>query len=116
MRAMLKERRREAAATLAARHQRTVFEYLPALSLYELTAGAVVDLGQPGALELALEALGTMPGVGRIIEAPLEEVTQLDLVEATLGLWTARRVVARLALRLPEDPVSGDGFRLEIFR
>jgi hypothetical protein len=116
LRRLMKTRRREARATIGPRHQRTVFEYLPELSLLEMTEGEVADLRGEENLHLAMDALAVLPGVERLLEANVDGITPDDLVRVTLGLWTARRVLARLSVRLPDEPTSLDGFRVEILR
>lgn len=116
LRPLMKRRRQEVTGTIASRHQRTVFEYLPELSLFQVTGGAASDLRSDASLSVAFEALSALPGVDRILEAELDGVTKEELIRATLGLFTARRVIARLAVRLPEDPVAVDGFRVELLR
>ena len=112
----MKQRRREAKETISSRHQRTVFEYLPELSLLQATSGAVGDLQSEEHLALALETLSTVPGVERVLEAELDGVLRIDLIRAALGLWTARRVIARIAVRIPEDPTLSSGLRVELLR
>jgi hypothetical protein len=116
LKAVMKQRRREAVETIGSRHQRTAFEYLPELSLFQATGGAVGSLDGDEQLTLALEALSTLPGVDRILEAELEGVSKIDLIRAALGLWTARRVIARIAVRIPVVPTLSHGFRVEILR
>ena len=116
LRSVMKQRRREAKETIGSRHQRTVFEYLPELSLFQATSGAVFDLQSEEHLALALEALATVPGVERVLEAELDGVLRIDLVRAALGLWTARRVIARIAVWIPEDPTLSNGLRVELLR
>ena len=116
LKATMKQRRREAVETIGSRHQRTAFEYLPELSLFQATGGVVGSLDGDEQLTLALEALSTLPGVDRILEAELEGVSKIDLIRAALGLWTARRVIARIAARIPEVPTLSHGFRVEILR
>jgi len=116
LKATMKQRRREAVETIGSRHQRTAFEYLPELSLFQATGGAVENLEGDEQLALALDALSTLPGVDRILEAELEGVSKIDLIRAALGLWTARRVIARIAVRIPEVPTLSHGFRVEILR
>ena len=114
--ALMKQRRQEALQTIGSRHQRTAFEFLPELSLFQLTNGENSELSSPFDLDVASDALSSLPGVDRILEAELDGVGREDLIRASLGLWTARRVIARLAVRMPDDPVIVDGFRVELLR
>jgi len=116
LRSLMKQRRDEAGATIGPRHQRTVFEFLPELSLFQITDGQQHVLNDEGGVDRAVEALSILPGVDRIVDADLDGVTKGDLVRAALGLWTARRALARMTVRLPEEPVSVDGIRVELLR
>jgi hypothetical protein len=115
----LDERYREVVATIAIRHQRSLCEFLPELSFME--ANLAKPLSSPPSSEAGIEErallLGRMPGIDRILSAELDGVGPDELQEVAAGLWTTRRVIARMGRRLPDTPeASADGFRMEVLR
>ena len=58
-----------------------------------------------------------MPGVLRIIDAEVPGATPSHLLDAAAILWTARRIFAKAAIRIPTDPEWDEqGLRMEIVR
>ncbi len=118
-RAFIDARLQEVVATLATRHQRSLCEFLPELSFMEANGGQPLD-GPPSeqsGIEERTLLLGRMPGIDRVLSADLDGVGADELLEVAAGLWTTRRVIARMGRRLPDTPeASADGFRMEILR
>jgi predicted RNase H-like nuclease len=56
-----------------------------------------------------------MPGVERIIDMRVPGVTPAHLLDAAACLWTARRIISRGVVHLPEHPEwDSEGLRMEI--
>jgi predicted RNase H-like nuclease len=105
---------------IAPYRQRTVFEVHSETSYYQLNDdqplrfGKHLEAGREERREL-LER--RMQGIDAVIDAELPRVGRHHLLDAAVGLWTARRIISRAATRLPEDPEwDEDGLRMEILR
>jgi len=107
----------EVHAQMAPYWQRTVHEVHPELSFYHLNDEQSVRYAKhtrAGQLERRLLLDGRMPGIERIINAHIKGVSTAHLLDAAACLWTARRVVARGVVHLPENPEwDSEGLRLE---
>ena len=58
-----------------------------------------------------------LPGALRIIDAEVPGATPAHLLDVAAILWTARRIFAKAALRIPRDPEWDEqGLRMEIVR
>ena len=58
-----------------------------------------------------------LPGALRIIDAEVPGATPSHLLDAAAILWTARRIFAKAAVRIPSDPEWDEqGLRMEIVR
>jgi predicted RNase H-like nuclease len=97
--------------------QRRVFEVRSELSFLQLNEdqpmryAKVARGGRKERLDLLRRR---MPGVDRILNADVK-ATGAALADAAACLWTARRIAARAAHRLPADPEWDDkGLRMEI--
>jgi predicted RNase H-like nuclease len=56
-----------------------------------------------------------VPGVNKILESELKRVPIKHLMDAAAMLWTARRVHAHAATRLPSDAEwDSEGIRMEL--
>lgn len=110
----------EVATAMSPFRQRTVFEVRPEMSFYQLNGDA--PLGEEGEVDEARRARRALleariPAVDQILDATLEGVSPSDLLDAAACLWTARRIAARIATRLPGVPEWDDlGLRTEIVR
>jgi predicted RNase H-like nuclease len=103
---------------IAPYRQRTVFEVHAETSFLQLNGNRPLryrkhlDAGRQERRTL-LEA--KLPGIEAVLEADLPRVGRHHLLDAAVGLWTARRIFARAATRLPEDPEwDEEGMRMEI--
>ena len=57
------------------------------------------------------------PGVDRILSAELPGASLAHLLDVAAFVWTARRIFARAAIRIPQDPEWDEqGLRMEIVR
>jgi predicted RNase H-like nuclease len=97
--------------------QRTIFEVHPELSFYQLNADRPVRFSKhtrAGRDERRALLDGRMPGVERIINEKVRGVTASHLLDAAACLWTARRIIARGVVHLPEHPEwDSEGLRME---
>ena len=94
--AALLPRYAEVAEEIAPYHQRVVYEVHPELSWYQKSR---------------------LRGAERIVDAQLPGVKTEQLLDAAACLWTARRILARAATRIPTDPEwDSQGLRMEIVR
>jgi predicted RNase H-like nuclease len=58
-----------------------------------------------------------MAGVERVLDDDVPGVTERHLLDGAVALWTARRIIAKAAARLPADPEWDDeGLRMEWVR
>jgi predicted RNase H-like nuclease len=100
--------------------QRTVYEVHPELSFYQLNDDAPLihpKHSGEGLKERTDVLTARMKGVARILDDELRGCTLAHRLDASACLWTARRIAARGAHRLPEDPVwDGQGLRMEMVR
>jgi predicted RNase H-like nuclease len=115
---LLLPRYREVAAEMAPFRQRTVYEAHPELSFYQLNSDKPLHWTkrfEVGRQERRLLLGKRIPGVGLILDAHLDDVAPAHLLDAAAMLWTARRIFARSAMRLPIDPEwDGQGLRMEL--
>src|SRR5580658_1626928 len=97
--------------------QRTIFEVHPELSFFQLNGDKPVRFSKhtrAGRDERRALLDGRMPGVERIIGEKVRGVSQAHLLDAAACLWTARRVIARGVVHLPEHPEwDSEGLRME---
>ncbi len=111
---------REVAQEMAPYRQRSVFEVHPELSFYQLNSDTPLRWSkrfQAGLEERRALLEKRIPGVDRILDAQIEGVEISHLTDAAAILWTARRIAARAATRIPEEPEWDDeGLRMELVR
>ena len=118
--ATLLPRYREVAAEMAPYRQRTVYEVHSDLSFYQLNGEVPMRWSKQSKDGLAerrdlLEE--KVQGVTRILDAEVEGATPSHLLDAAVFLWTARRIFAHAAIRIPQDPEWDEqGLRMEITR
>jgi predicted RNase H-like nuclease len=111
---------REVEIQMAPYLQRTVYEAQPELSFFQLNGDRPLQWSkrlEPGRAERRKLLEAKMPGVERVLEAKLPTVRVSHLTDAAGVLWTARRIAAKAATRLPTDPEwDSQGLRMEIMR
>jgi len=111
---------REVALEMAPYRQRSVFEVHPELSFYQLNSDKPMRWSkkfQAGQEERRALLVKRIQGVDRILDAQIEGVEPGHLTDAAAILWTARRIAARAATRIPEEPEWDDeGLRMELVR
>jgi predicted RNase H-like nuclease len=105
---------------IAPYRQRTVFEVHAETSYYQLNEDQPLRYGkhlEAGRKERRALLEKRMQGIETVLDAELPRVGRHHLLDAAVGLWTARRIMSRAATRLPEDPEwDEDGLRMEILR
>lgn len=117
---VLLPRYQEVAREMAPFRQRTVFEVNPDLSFFQMNEN--VPMQWPKHSEQGREERRSLielklPGALRIIDSDVAGATQAHLLDAAAILWTARRVFAKAAVRIPSDPEWDDqGLRMELVR
>ena len=113
-------RYREVAADMAPFRQRTVYEVHSDVTFFEMNGGQALDHPkhtEAGRLERRALLEAKVPGIERVLDAELPGASPSHLLDAAAFLWTARRIFARAALRLPEDAEWDErGLRMEIVR
>jgi predicted RNase H-like nuclease len=116
----LLRRYREVATEMAPFRQRTIYETNPELSFYQLNDESPMKWSKHAELgvherKTLLEA--KIAGVSRILEAEVPGSDLSHLIDAAAILWSARRIHARAAVRIPRDPEWDEhGLRMELVR
>jgi len=110
----------EVAAEMAPYRQRTVYETHPELGFYQLNDDQPLRYSKRfagGRQERRELLVARFPGVDRILDAEVPAATPAHLLDAAMCLWTARRVIARAATRMPADAEwDSQGLRMEYVR
>lgn len=100
--------------------QRTVYEAHPELSFYVINGDKPLVRSKKtdeGIAERRVLLEKRIPGVRRVLDAQLRGVPTSHLYDIAALLWTARRIAAKAANRIPEDPEwDSEGLRKEIVR
>jgi predicted RNase H-like nuclease len=100
--------------------QRSVYAVHSELSFYQLNGDQPPVYSKQSAAGLTerIEMLSQrMQGVDRVLGTEIEGINQRHLIDGAVALWTARRIKAKAAQRLPEDPEwDDDGIRMEWMR
>ena len=116
--ATLLPRYREVAAEMSPYRQRVVYEGNPELSFYQLNKDTPLKrskLIEEGRDERRAVLEVRLPGIERVLDANVDDVPLKHLYDAAALLWTARRVSAHAAKRIPTDAVwDSEGLRMEI--
>jgi predicted RNase H-like nuclease len=105
---------------MEAYRQRSIHEVNPELGFLQLNEDA--PLRYPKRTELGRKERRVLleqriPGIVKALDASLPRVTAAHLLDAAVDLWTARRISAKAATRVPEIPEWDDkGLRMEILR
>jgi predicted RNase H-like nuclease len=116
--AMLLPAYRELMDEMSPYRQRTIYEGHPELSFMQLNKD--VPLRRSKRLEAGRDERrevlqAKIPGINKVIDADLPGVPRKHLLDAAALLWTARRVHAHAAKRLPSEAQwDGEGLRMEI--
>jgi predicted RNase H-like nuclease len=118
--AMLLHRYREVATEMAPYRQRSIYEVNAELSFYQLNEDVPLrwskrtKQGQEERRDLLAKKI---PGGARIFDTKLPRVPYSHMLDVAAFMWTARRIFARAALRLPEDSEWDElGLRMELVR
>jgi predicted RNase H-like nuclease len=113
-------RYQEVASEMAPFRQRTIFEVNPELSYFQMNEGIPMQWSkhsEKGREERRSLVENKVQGALRIIDADVPGATQAHLVDVAALLWTARRIFARAAVRIPRDPEWDEqGIRMELVR
>jgi len=100
--------------------QRSVYAVHSELSFFQLNGDKPPTHSKQSAAGLAerINLLSErMAGVDRVLGTEHPALNQRHLVDGAVALWTARRIKAKAAARLPEDPEWDDeGLRMEWMR
>lgn len=112
---------REVREVIQSHIQRSVYEVHPELSFHQLNGDAplVHSKHTPEGLKEREELLvRRLQGLEARLEAGWPKGSnRTNLLDALACLWTARRVAARAAVRIPENPEwNKDGLRMELTR
>jgi predicted RNase H-like nuclease len=110
----------EVAAEMLPYRQRTVYEAHPELSFYVINSDAPLKRSkhtEEGVAERRVLLEKRIPGIRRVLECELDGVPTPHLYDVSALLWTARRIFAKAATRIPEHPEwDSEGLRREIVR
>lgn len=117
---MLLPRYAEVAAEMLPYRQRTVYEAHPELSFYVINGDTPLRRSkhsEEGIAERRTILEKRVPGVRRLLDFELPGVPTAHLYDVAALLWTARRIAAKGATRIPEHPEwDSEGLRREIVR
>ena len=113
-------RYREVAAEMAPYRQRTVYEVSSEMSFYQLNDDTPLRWSkrtQAGQEERRALLAKRIPGGERIFDYTMPRIPYSHMLDVAAFMWTARRIFARAAVRMPEDPQWDEqGLRMEILR
>jgi predicted RNase H-like nuclease len=113
-------RYQEISEEMAPYRQRSVYEVNSELSFYQLNGDVPLRWrknSEAGGEERRELLAKRIPGVERLLTIEISRVRYSHLLDAAAFLWTARRIFAKAALRVPTDPQWDDeGLRMEIVR
>jgi predicted RNase H-like nuclease len=113
-------RYQEVAREMAPFRQRTVYEVNADLSFFQLNEEVPMrwsKYSEKGTLERRALVEKKLPGVLRIIDCEVPGTGPSHLLDAAAILWTARRIFAKAAIRIPTDPEWDEqGLRMEFLR
>lgn len=117
---VLLSRYAEVAAEMLPYRQRTVYESHPELSFLVINADTPLKRSkhsEEGKEERRVLLEKRIPGIRRVLETELDGVSIAHLHDVSALLWTARRIFAKAATRIPEHPEwDAEGLRREIVR
>jgi predicted RNase H-like nuclease len=108
----------EVSAEMSPYRQRTVYEGQPELSFYQLNKDTPLGFSKSsdaGHEERRAILAAKMNGIEKVLDANIRTVRENHLFDASALLWSARRVFARAAKRIPIDPKwDNEGLRMEL--
>jgi predicted RNase H-like nuclease len=111
---------REVDEEMAPYRQRAVYEFHPEMTFFQLNEDKPLRFAKRtnnGRAERRALLERRVPGMDRVLDAEISRVRPWHLLDASAGLWTSRRILAKAATRSPEDPQWDDeGLRMEIVR
>ncbi len=111
-------RYQEVAAEMAPFRQRTTYEVNPELSFYQLNGDTPLlhpKRSEAGRQERIDILARRVPGIEIIAKAQIDDVRPEQLLDVAAMLWTARRIFARSAMRIPTEPEwDHEGLRMEL--
>jgi predicted RNase H-like nuclease len=109
---------REMAEEMAPYRQRFVYEVRAELTYFRLNGDQPLThpkRTERGRAERRALLATRVEGVQRVLDSVIPGVRPWHLLDGAAALWTARRIHARAATRLPQDPQWDDeGLRMEI--
>ena len=109
---------REIAEEVQSYRQRTVYEVEPELTFFELKGREPLRYSKRSSLgiEERTEILSArIQDVDRVLSFRLPGVKPAKLLDAVACMWSARRIYAKIGVRIPEDPEwDSEGVRMEI--
>lgn len=115
---MLLPKYREVASEMAPYRQRTVYEVQPEMSFFQINGDVPLKWAkgsQAGREERRSLLEQRVPGVEKILSAEFRRVPFSHLLDVAALLWTARRIFAKAANRIPADAEWDEqGLRMEI--
>ena len=113
-------RYQEVAREMAPFRQRTIYEANADLSFFQMNEGVPMrwsKYSEKGVQERRTLLETKLPGLLRIIDAEVPGASRSHLLDAAAILWTARRIFAKAAIRIPIDPEWDEqGIRMEFLR
>jgi predicted RNase H-like nuclease len=113
-------RYREVAADMAPFRQRTIYEVHSDVCFFELNEGQPLQYSkhsEAGQEERREVLRAKFPGSERILGSEVPGASLSHLTDVAAFVWTARRIFARAAIRIPRDPEWDEqGLRMEIVR
>ena len=109
---------REIATEVASYRQRTVYEVEPELTFFELQDRVPLRYSKRSSLGLEerVDILrARIQDVDKVLSVHMPGVRPEKIVDAVACLWSARRIFAKIGVRIPEDPEwDSEGVRMEI--
>lgn len=116
---LLRTRYEEVGEVMAPYLQRTICEVVPDFSFFQLNGERPLEFppDTPAGYDERRTLLSKVPGITRVLDAAVPGITPRQLLDGSALLWTARRISARAAKRVPSIPEWDDrGLRIEILR
>jgi predicted RNase H-like nuclease len=113
-------RYREVAREMAPFRQRTIYEVNSDLSFFQLNEDVPMrwsKYSERGVEERRSVVESRLPGALKIIDGEVPGASPSHLLDVAAILWTARRIFAKAAIRIPSDPEWDEqGLRMELVR
>jgi predicted RNase H-like nuclease len=113
-------RYQEVAREMAPFRQRTIYEVNADLSFFQLNDDVPMHwskYSEKGIAERRALVETKLPGALRIVDSEVPGASVSHLLDAAAILWTARRIFAKAAIRIPSEPEWDEqGLRMELVR